>query len=80
MWEAFHGRSLAYESAMAASDAVALAVALRRNIWRDEGFEAAARTLADIVLARDADLAQQPLAALAAGRVTFPPMTEALAA
>ena len=80
MWEAFHGRSLAYESAMAAGDAVALAAALRRNIWRDEGFEDAARTLADIVLARDADLARQTLAALAAGRVTFLPMTEALAA
>ncbi len=71
MWEAFHGRSVAYEAAMAAADAAALAVALRRNIWRDAGAEDASRRLADIVLARDAALARQPLTELAAGRATF---------
>lgn len=80
MWEAFHGRAVAYEAAMADADAGKLAAALRRNIWRDEGFEHQARELAGIMLARDAALAQQPLAELRAGRVTFQPLPTARAA
>ncbi len=81
MWEAFHGRAVAYEAAMAAGDTAALAVALRRNIWRDQGAEDAARRLAEIVLDRDAALARQPLTDLAAGRATFEPLAaEALSA
>ena len=80
MWEAFHGRAAAYEAAMADADADKLATALRRNIWRDEGHEPEARELAGIMLTRDAALAQQPLAELLAGRVTFAPLPAARAA
>ncbi len=80
MWEAFHGRAVAYEAAMADADVDRLAVALRRNIWRDEGFEGEARQLAEIVLARDAALARQPLAELSAGKATFQPLPAARAA
>src|SRR6202453_1646606 len=34
MWEAFHGRSAAYQEALAAGDAERLAAALERNVWR----------------------------------------------
>ena len=36
MWEAFHGRCLAYEAALDAGDQAALATALDRNVWRAE--------------------------------------------
>lgn len=80
MWEAFHGRAVAYEQAMAAADAAQLAIALRRNIWRDEGFEEQAQELSSIVLARDAALARQPPSELQAGRVTFQALPAAAAA
>ena len=80
MWEAFHGRAVAYEAALAAADAAKLAVALRRNVWRDAGFEDESRRLAEIVLARDAALARQPLSDLVAGRVAFQPLPMAQAA
>ncbi len=34
MWEAFHGRAMAYEAAMDDSDPEALTSALHRNVWR----------------------------------------------
>jgi cytochrome b pre-mRNA-processing protein 3 len=34
MWEALHGRAMAYEAALAAADRAALAAALARNVWR----------------------------------------------
>ena len=34
MWEAFHGRALAYDGPLEAGDAGALAEALGRNVWR----------------------------------------------
>jgi cytochrome b pre-mRNA-processing protein 3 len=34
MWEAFNGRALAYDAALAAGDAAALEAALMRNVWR----------------------------------------------
>lgn len=72
MWEAFHGRARAYETALAAGDAGALAAALARNVWRG-GAAPGAATLAAIMMASDAALARQGLATLAAGEVTFPP-------
>jgi cytochrome b pre-mRNA-processing protein 3 len=79
MWEAFHGRSSAYQTALAAGDApdfaeAALAAALGRNVWRGNAPEGAAAALAAHVLALDAHLATQPLAALRAGQVAFLPL------
>jgi cytochrome b pre-mRNA-processing protein 3 len=34
MWEAFNGRALAYDAALATGDAAALETALMRNVWR----------------------------------------------
>ena len=76
MWEAFHGRARAYEAAVEAGDAVALALAAQRNIWRDEPGEAgptpAALALAGQALRVAAQLAGQPLAGLLQGSVSFP--------
>ena len=36
MWEAFHGRSMAYAQPLDAADPVALAAALARNVWRGD--------------------------------------------
>jgi cytochrome b pre-mRNA-processing protein 3 len=74
MWEAFHGRALAYEAPLAAKDQAALAEALSRNVWRG------ARPAADPMVARlasfaftaDAALAVQPLTALLSGQARFP--------
>ncbi len=74
MWNAFHGRAQAYEPALTACAPAALAVALQRNIWRDEAAEPtpAAARLAAHALACAAALGAQPLAALVAGQVRFP--------
>jgi cytochrome b pre-mRNA-processing protein 3 len=73
MWEAFHGRAAAYESAVDAADRAALAEALTRNIWRGEAPPAgAADVLAGHGLAVAAGLAAQPMAALKRGRAEFP--------
>ncbi len=90
MWEAFHGRARAYEAALDAGDAEALAVALGRNVWRGEapGMVGsvpgeAARRLAARALAEDAALAAQSIGVLAEGRVRFlaaPEMDDAPAA
>lgn len=79
MWEAFHGRSQAYQAALAADDAEALAAALARNIWPVEVPLATAARLAAHVQRLDAALATQPLAELRAGRVNFPAVMEARA-
>ncbi len=82
MWEAFHGRAKAYETALSAGDGAALAEALARNVWRgappgtaSDGAAAAAPALALArhAMAEDAALAAQPIEALAAGRVSFLP-------
>jgi cytochrome b pre-mRNA-processing protein 3 len=72
MWEAFHGRALAYEGPLSAGDAAALEAALIRNVWRGDA-EAAVRaaTLAQVALAQDAHLRGQDASALAAGQVDF---------
>jgi cytochrome b pre-mRNA-processing protein 3 len=74
MWEAFHGRSSAYQTALAAGDAVALAEALERNVWRGKAPAGAAAALAAHALALDAHLATQNLAALRAGQVDYLPV------
>ena len=71
MWEALHGRARAYEAALDAGDAAALAAALARNVWRG-GAAPRAGALAAIMMASDAALARQNLAALVAGEVAFP--------
>ena len=76
MWEAFHGRSNAYQAALAAGDMPALAAALERNIWPDQvaggqtGSEQAA-ALARVVAAQDAQLAGQTLDTLGRGQAIF---------
>jgi cytochrome b pre-mRNA-processing protein 3 len=73
MWEAFHGRALAYEAALDSADPAALAEALDRNVWRGEAPEGAAARLAALARAQAAHLAGQGMAALAAGRAAFLP-------
>jgi len=81
MWEAFHGRAKAYEAAVDAGDAVALASALQRNVWREAAAPgAAAERLAAHALAVAASLAAQPLDALLGGQARFPALTVADAA
>lgn len=72
MWEAFHGRAAAYESAVDANDEVAMAEALTRNLWRGEAAPAgAAESLARYALAAAGLLAPQPISALKRGGVQF---------
>jgi len=71
MWEAFHGRSTAYAQALDAADRNALAAALARNVWRGENPDASPEMLADYVLSQAANIAIQPLAELAVGKVLF---------
>ena len=78
MWEAFHGRSVAYEAAMNAIDAGALEAALVRNVWRGiPPAGAMSAVLRDLVLVQDTHLRTQNLADLARGRVRFLPAKEA---
>lgn len=76
MWEAFHGRSAAYEEAISAGSPDLLAEALERNVWRGEPAAASARVLARVVYAQDAALARQDTARLLAGEAVFAPATE----
>lgn len=71
MWEAFHGRALAYEAALDAADEAALTAALRRNVWRG-GEAAGAAALARLARETAAALDRQGLAAFLEGRVEFP--------
>jgi cytochrome b pre-mRNA-processing protein 3 len=82
MWEAFHGRALAYEAALEAADPLPpLADALLRNLWRVEPGAEAAAALREGALALAAQaargiagaLAAQDISALLRGQVTFPP-------
>ena len=80
MWEAFHGRAHAYEAALDAGDAPALAAALQRNVWRAEpsaGPPAQALRLAHHARRVAESLAAQELAALLRGQVRFPAPMEA---
>jgi cytochrome b pre-mRNA-processing protein 3 len=73
MWEAFHGRALAYEAPLAAADLAALEAALTRNVWRGNPPEGAARVLAAATLRQDRHLATQDLTRLRNGVVEFLP-------
>jgi cytochrome b pre-mRNA-processing protein 3 len=72
MWEGFHGRALAYETALSTHDEALLAEALARNVWRGETQGRGAGGLARHILVVQAHLAAQNLADLAAGRIEFP--------
>ncbi|MES2712721.1 MAG: ubiquinol-cytochrome C chaperone family protein [Pseudomonadota bacterium] len=85
MWEAFHGRAVAYEAAIDAGDQPALALALARNVWRgvapgavgeSEALVAGApaERLATLAIAQAKSLAAQPLATLLRGEVQFQPV------
>ena len=81
MWEAFHGRALAYSQAMEAGDIPALEAALARNIWRGAAppSEGSAAALARLVLAQEACLASQATDRLSEGAIRFLPAEEACA-
>jgi cytochrome b pre-mRNA-processing protein 3 len=72
LWEAFHGRATAYESALDAGDEAALAAALARNVWRGEPPPGAPGRLAAIARAASDALAAQPFERLLAGEAAFP--------
>ena len=78
MWEAFHGRALAYATALEAGDIPALETALARNIWRGSEPSAGA-AMARLVLAQEAFLAAQALDRLREGEIRFLPAKEACA-
>ena len=80
MWEAFHGRALAYATAMEAGDIPALEIALARNIWRgSEPPAGSPAAIARLVLAQEAFLAAQPMDRLREGDIRFLPAQEACA-
>ncbi len=78
MWEAFHGRALAYEAALDAGDPAALAEALARNVWRGGEATGGAADLARLALAQAQALAGQPDAALVRGEAHFLPAATVL--
>jgi cytochrome b pre-mRNA-processing protein 3 len=71
LWEAFHGRAIAYEAALDAADPAAMAAALSRNVWREEEAGPAAERLARIALAQADYLQSQDFARLLAGQAQF---------
>lgn len=73
----FYGRVAAYETALDAGDRDALAAALTRNIRPGAEAWAQADDLAGYVAEACDDLAGQPLAAICAGRMSFPAPGEA---
>jgi cytochrome b pre-mRNA-processing protein 3 len=73
MWEAFHGRALAYDGPLDEGDTPALAAALGRNVWRGSAPPRAADRLARAVQLQDRHLASIPLASLRAGAVALLP-------
>ncbi len=78
MWEAFHGRALAYAAPLAACDAEALTAALARNVWRGQAPPGAAAKLAEATLRQDRYLATQDPARLRTGAIDFLPAVQAL--
>jgi cytochrome b pre-mRNA-processing protein 3 len=79
MWEAFHGRAMAYEAALESGDVAALAASLGRNVWRGAAPGGSAQALALATMAQDRVLAAQDATELSRGRVRFLPADEALA-
>lgn len=76
MWDAFHGRALAYGEALDKDDTAALEAALARNVWRGREAGDGAARLAAYMREADAALAAQ-IEALMAGRAVFPEVKEA---
>lgn len=74
MAEAFYGRIGAYDSSLTAGDADGLAAAIARNVFPDDGEEAAAKGLAAYVVAASEFIAAQPLENVLQGRLAFPPV------
>jgi len=72
MWEAFHGRTQAYDAALRAGDLEALAQALDRNVWRGVASDGAAVRLARFAAEADAALAAVPFTDFLAGRLRLP--------
>ncbi len=71
MWEAFHGRAMAYDEPLAQADPTRLAEALGRNVWRGTPPAGAPEALASAALAQDAALAAQPMTDISAGKIHF---------
>jgi cytochrome b pre-mRNA-processing protein 3 len=78
MWEAFHGRALAYEAPLAAENADALATALARNVWRGAAPEGAALRLAEAALRQYRHLQSFSTDAWTGGTVQFLPADQVL--
>jgi cytochrome b pre-mRNA-processing protein 3 len=77
MWEAFHGRSVAYAAAW--DDPLALEAALIRNLWRGADVPAGAgAAMVRLARAQDACLAQQTIEAMSRGDIHFLPAEEAI--
>ena len=73
MWEAFNGRSAAYAAALDCGDVMALSGAVVRNVWRGQAPPESAHALAALAMEQSKHLAEQPVEALLAGRVSFRP-------
>ena len=74
MWEALHGRAIAYRAALVGGDQAALQAALARNVWRGMAVpEGGPVALARFATAQAAHLAGQPAAAFIAGTADFLP-------
>jgi cytochrome b pre-mRNA-processing protein 3 len=71
--EAFYGRAVAYDQALDAGDAAALAAAVARNVLPESPDSAAAQRLAAYVVAACEALDRQSGTAIAQGELTFPP-------
>ncbi|MFN7308297.1 MAG: ubiquinol-cytochrome C chaperone family protein [Alphaproteobacteria bacterium] len=71
LWEAFHGRAIAYEAALDATDAAAMAAALARNVWREDEAGPVAHRLARIAFAQAEHLQSQGFPQLLAGQAQF---------
>jgi len=77
MWNAFHGRAIAYAAALANGDEAALEAAIARNVWRGGSPPpGSAAALARLIAAVRADLDRQSLASLAEGKASFRPPVE----
>jgi cytochrome b pre-mRNA-processing protein 3 len=74
MAEAFYGRNKTYHDALLARDREALAAALARNVYREQGVSPAppARALASRAIALADALERAPIEAFAEGQFKFP--------
>ena len=71
--EAFYGRAAAYDTGLDVNDDAALAEALLRNVFADDGSQPErARRLAGYMRAADEQLAREEDINLAQGRISFP--------